>query len=584
MRALTWLMLLLASAAWASDRSSLEVGRLDVAPKIDGVIAESEWASAALVDAPFVQMEPEYGAPSGFRTLVRIGQTESALYVAFEAYDPDPSRLATAVTMRDGALGDDDSVAILLDTFDDDRTAYLFRTNALATQQDGRIADNGRTVDLRWDAAWRCAASRHEDRWTVEVEIPFAILKYPTEAGRSWGVNLMRTVPRRLETSLWSGPAESVWRVSSFGELKGLEPPRREAKAWQLIPYGLAVVDEGGKSDFQLGADVRWRPSSRLGVDLTVNPDFALVEADVETVNLSRFELFVPEKRPFFLEGNEMFSQRIRQFYSRRIGDITWGAKSSGKLGRTDFSAIFTSEDLQVEGVAGSERADYGIVRLQHSLAGGSSVGLLASNRRLGSEDAGSVGFDTTLFFTETLGLTAQLLRVHGPTADGGLAWFVRPAYDSATTHFHIRYTNLDQGIRDDFNAVGFLRDDDRKEVDTNLTHTFWFEGGRLEKVRAGANYNRFWSQEGELRSWELYAEVEAIFRGGWEIAVEFLDELQVFEKEFRNDRTVISGGWDGRDGRSVFVFAGSGVNFDSDLALYGAEVAWPFGDRWRVS
>ena len=574
----------LAQDATESNRiTALQITMLEVAPTIDGNIDASEWAGAALVDQPFMQFEPEFGVPSSFRTVVRIGQTGTALYVAFEAFDPDISRLAAASTQRDGDLDRDDSVAVLFDTFADLRTAYLFRTNALATQQDGRVADNGRTVDLRWDAAWRSAATRHADRWTIEFEIPFSILKYATDTHRSWGVNFVRTTPRRLETSLWSGPSEAVFRVSSFGELRGLKVQKQE-DPWQLIPYVLGSIEEGEGTDFEAGADVRWRPSSQLGVDLTINPDFALVEADVETINLSRFELRIPEKRPFFLEGNEMFNQRITQFYSRRIGAITWGAKASGKLGRTDFSTIAASEDLEIQGGGGEETASYGTVRLQHSLARGSNIGLLAANRNFEGEDAGSIGVDTTMFFTDTLGMTAQLMRVHGPTADGGLAWFLRPAWDTATSHFHVRYTNLDVGILEDINAVGFLTDDDRKEFDTNAGHTFWLDSGSIEKVKPSVNYNRFWSQQGVLRSWEVDAEVDVQFRNGWEFEIEHIDEFKLFEKEFRNDRTTLTVGWDGRDGRSVSAFAGSGFNFDNDLTLYGANVQWPVGDRWRFS
>ena len=134
---------------------SFQITKLEVAPKIDGNIDTQEWEGAVLIDQAFVQYEPEFGAPSPFRTVVRIGQTETALYVAFESYDPDIARISAARTQRDGGLGRDDSVAVLFDTFFDQRTAYLFRTNVLATQQDSRIADNGRNVDTRWDAAWR---------------------------------------------------------------------------------------------------------------------------------------------------------------------------------------------------------------------------------------------------------------------------------------------------------------------------------------------------------------------------------------------------------------------------------------------
>lgn len=566
-----------------SSGATIEISMLETAPIIDGSINSDEWSAATVVDEYFVQIEPEFGVPSSFQTVVRVGQTDTALYIAFEAFDSDPSRLAAAATQRDGDLDDDDSVAVLFDTFGDGRTAYLFRTNALAVQQDGRIADNGRTEDLRWDASWRCAATRLEDRWTVEFEIPFSILKFASDTNTNWGVNFVRTVPRRLESAMWSGPAEAVFRVSAFGELRGLSTPVPE-DPWQWIPYVIGSIEDGAGTDVEAGIDVRWRPSSQLGVDLTINPDFALIEADVETINLSRFELRIPEKRPFFQEGNEMFVQRLRQFYSRRIGDITWGAKSNGKIGRTDFSAILTSEDLVPKDGGTAETANYGTLRLQHSLTRGSNIGLLATTRDFDGDNAGSVGVDTTLFFTDTLGMTAQFLQVHGPTSDNGLAWFVRPAWDTSTSHFHVRYTEIDPGILDDFNAVGFIRDDDRKEFDTNARHTFWLTEGPVEKIQPGVNYNRFYSHEDVLRSWELDANIDVVFRNGWEASVQYIDEFKLFEKEFRNDRTILKVGWDGRDGREAWVRHGQGFNFDNDLVLYGAGVRWPLGDRWRFS
>ena len=576
--------LLLTTTGAAADRPTVEISLLDAPPVIDGEISDDEWSGATIIDGNFVQIQPLYGQPSPFRTVVRLGQTEDSLYVAFISYDPDASRIAAAVTQRDGEIDDDDSVAVFLDTFADQRTAYAFGTNPLATQWDGRIADNGRTVDELWDEAWSCAAGRETDRWTAEFEIPFAILRFPSGSDRVWGLNLMRIVPRRLETALWSGPAEDPMRVTAFGSMTGVEPPTGKRKTWQAIPYAIATVEQDEGTDFEAGGDFRWRPSSSLAVDLTVNPDFALIEADVEVINLTRFELFIPEKRPFFLEGTEMYEQRIRQFYSRRIGDINWGGKSIGNIGQTNFSAIVTSGDLEIDESPARARADYGIVRFQRSLPGGSTIGLLAADRRIDGQHQGSVGLDTTLFFSDTLGLTAQLIRVHGESANGGLAWFVRPAYDSSTTHFHVRFTYLDQHIRDDFNAVGFLKDDDRREFDTNFTKTFWPGGGIIEKVVAGANYNRYLSQEGVLRSWELEPDVEIVFRSGWEIEIEYVDEFQLFEKEFRNNRVVVTGGWDGRDGRSVFTFVGNGVNYDSDLVLYGGEAAWKFGDSFRLS
>ena len=560
----------------------LEAVPLGSSPTVDGTIDDQVWTEAATIDG-LIQIRPEFGDPSPFPTTVKIGVTDRSLFVAFVLTDPEPGRIAAAVTTRDGDLDDDDSVGVLLDTFNDDRTGYLFRTNLLGTQQDGRIADNGRTVDTRWDAAWRCAAARTTGGWTVEIEIPFEVLRYRAGSDRTWGLNVTRTVPRRLETSVWAGPGETEWRVAQFGSLVGLTLPLRDTKRLEVIPYGLATLERDEDPNFEVGGDLRYRITGNLGIDLTVNPDFAIIEADVEEINLTRFELFVPEKRPFFLEGVEMFEQRIRQFYSRRIGDISWGAKLTGKVGRTDIAVLGTDGDFDDPELASSSRASYAVARLQRGF-GSSNIGLLAANRRMNGDDAGSVGLDTSVFFTETLGLTAQLLRVHGPEADGGLAWFLRPSWDTSTSHFHVRYTNLDENIREWFNAVGFLEDDDRKEFDTNLKHTFWLSSGAMEKITADVNYNRYWSQQDVLRSWELEGEISFVLRKGWWFEVDFFDEFKLFEKEFRNRHTALEIGWDSRTGRSVAVFGGSGTNFDSDLLMYGLELQWKLSDDWNVS
>jgi len=221
---------------------------------------------------------------------------------------------------------------------------------------------------------------------------------------------------------------------------------------------------------------------------------------------------------------------------------------------------------------------------MQQGLWNGSNIGLLAANRDYFGDNTGSAGVDSTLFFTDTLGMTAQLLSVHGPTSDNGLAWFVRPSWDTARSHFHVRYTNLDEDIREDFNAVGFLRDDDRKEWDTNLRHEFWFQSGVLEQIEPSVNYNRFTSQKGELRSWNLDARVDFTFRNGWDIEISRSEEFKLFEKEFRNDSTKLEVEWDGRDGRKVRAFVREGINFDSNFWLYGAGLDWLIGDKWRFS
>ena len=226
--------------------------------------------------------------------------------------------------------------------------------------------------------------------------------------------------------------------------------------------------------------------------------------------------------------------------------------------------------------------ADYLVASFKQGFGRGSNNGLLSANRHLAGDDAGSAGLDTTWFFTDTLGLTAQYLNVHGPTAENGTAWFVRPSWDTARSHFHVRHTQLDAGIRDDFNATGFLRDDDRKEWDTSLRHEFWFDEGPFEQIEPWANYNRYTNQEGQLRSWELDLGVDIRFRKYWEIELHHMEEYKLFEKEYRNDRSRIELQWDARDGRRIYVYRSTGFNFDSNLELYGAGIRWPVGDKLR--
>jgi hypothetical protein len=426
---------------------------------------------------------------------------------------------------------------------------------------------------------------RHDDRWTIEFEIPFSTLVYGAGMDQTWKANFVRTLPRRLETAVWSGPSESVFRVSGFGDLTGINTPGQSADVWQIIPYGIATLEDAKGARFEFGGDIRWRPSSNLGADLTFNPDFALVDADVEVINLTRFEVQVPEKRPFFLEGTEMFNQRYRQFHSRRMGDITWGAKTNGRFGGTEFSFITAAEDLRLTNTPTEKTAYYGILRVQQSIGRGSNIGLLATNRNLGSENAGSFGLDTTTYFTETLSFNGQIFEVHGPTAGGRFVWYMRPSYDTSTTHFHIRWGHFAPGIRNDFNVLGFLQDDDRKELDTNFGHTIFFDEGLLERIRPSVNFGRYTSfDQGVLRGYALSPRVEAVLRNGLEFEVNYRNEYRLFEKGYYNQQTNFVAGWNGRDGRYISANVGTGVNFDNDLFLYGGEVRWAFGESWRVS
>jgi hypothetical protein len=568
----------------ARDRA-VAAHRLAAAPVIDGR-GEPEIWEAVPATGDFVQFEPEFGQPASVATSFRVGFDEQKLYILVVCQDPDPSRIAATVTQRDGGLADEDAVVILLDTFLDRTTGYMFGTNVLGTQYDSRLADNGRTEDERWDGVWQCAATRSATGWSAEFAIPFRTLRFQGGAETVWGLNVMRGYPRNLETVVWSGPAEDMLRVAAFGRLTGLTPGTNTGKRYDIIPYGLLRMQEGKKTTGDAGVDLRYRVRNDVSVEFTVNPDFATIEADQEQINLTRFELFVPEKRPFFQEGSELYKQRVTQFYSRRIGEIPWGAKFNGKFGSWDVALLTAASDP----FAGTDLPDndrsnayYSVFRLKKAVFGSSSIGLLAANRHWQGENRGSVGADMTLFFSDTLGMTAQFVRAHGPENDGKTTWFVRPAYDSSTTHFHVRYSHWAEDLKENMNVIGFIRDDDRREFDTNFTRMFWLKHPALDSFRTINNFNVYWSQTGTLRSWEYDSNNELKLTSHWNIVVEYTEEFKRYEKDFRN--TLISPGveYDNRRGIVVGAWYGFGTNYDNDLRLLGAEAEIKLTDKWNM-
>jgi len=474
----------IAALAAQSDTFSLAGRRTLAPPRIDGAVAAAEWAGATNVSG-FTQYAPNRGARASHDTRVWVLYDSSHLYIAFRV---DDSEAPTAqLTRRDADLLGDDAVILLLDTHHDRRSGYYFVTNALGTQADGRIADDGRTVDGSWDASWRSAATRSAAGWEAEIAIPLASMSFRAGDARTWGVNFGRSRRRTLEQTFWASPLDNAYRMSQAGRLEGLQlvaPPKRH----RVIGYGLSRTQDGAAGEAQAGADVRYAITPQVAFSGTLNPDFATIEADVEQVNLTRFELSLAEKRPFFVEGGELFRQRIRTFYTRRIADVRGGAKILGKQGPWTLATIHAG----AYPAGATPEARYTVVRTQRDVTGRSNVAFMLADRDTAGEHQGSAGIDANLFFTRTFGMTAQAVHSYGPAASSTHAMYVRPSYDSPTGHFHVRYTDLGSRFRDNANVVGFIADDDRREADAALSKTLYVRRGALERVDYNSNYNTY--------------------------------------------------------------------------------------------
>ena len=242
-----------------------------------------------------------------------------------------------------------------------------------------------------------------------------------------------------------------------------------------------------------------------------------------------------------------------------------------GKQGAWSFAALSTQGDLPDS--AGG--ANYTVARLRRDVAARSNVGFLLANRSHEGLQQGSAEIDATLFFTETLGFTGQLVKSYGEFGAGSLAFFARPAYDSATAHAHVRYTHLGDRVADNINAVGFIRDDDRRELDGAVDKTFWVRSGALERVAYGSENNIYWSQTGVLRSWATAQTISIDWRNRWTTGASHAEEFQRFEKDFRNRQTGLDIGYNTRSYESVRGGFSFGRNFDADFRLWSAAATY---------
>ncbi len=570
-----------ASPSPAAGERIMPAARTDTPPVIDGVVDEVEWAGASVADE-FIQFQPQRGALETNRTEALLLHDEQTIYIAFRVWDDTP--IAAQLTRRDANLLEDDSVVILLDTFHDRQSAYYFATNLLATQSDGRIANDGRTIDQNWDGTWQTASSRTDFGWTAEFAIPLNTLKYLSGENVSWGVNFGRSRRASLELGYWAGPLDNRFRVSQAGTLNQLEVAAAP-KPYQVIPYALGVLDQEGNADGKAGIDGRYELTTTTTAFGTFNPDFALIEADRERVNLTRFEVSLPEKRQFFIDGDAQFRQRIRTFYSRRIGDITAGGKILGKEGPWGISALYTHGEPSGQSADDENQTEgeYGVVRVQRDL-GRSNIGFQGAGRYFEGLGEGSVGLDANLFFTDTFGMTGQLVQSFGDYSDGTMAYFIRPSYDSATGHFHVRYTHLGNRFRDNVNQVGFIREDNRRELDSAAEKTWWPTGGVFERISYESNYNVYWAADSTvLRSWKIDQGFEVETRSRFSFGVDYSEEYKLFEKDFRNRETELEVGYNTREFNSISFGYSFGRAFDSDFDLYALGTAYKFTEQLSV-
>ena len=388
---------------------SLRSGMLPADMQVDGRLDEPAWTAAHEID-DFTQVEPDEGASPSHRTTVKVLANASALVFGIVSHDPDPSGIVSYSVRRDADLDDEDHVRIVLGPFVDGRSGYVFAVNPSGARFDALIDPGGNDEVGDWDAIWEAATARGPGGWSVEIRIPIQSLSFKY-GERAWDFNVERRVQRLLETVRWASPQRhfEITQTSRAGRLTEL-PEFALGRGLSVRPAltaggGLPAPDASAEGKFQPSLDVTKRIGSNLLTSLTVNTDFAETEVDTRRTNLTRFPLFFPEKRTFFLEGTDLFSfglgleEDVIPFFSRRIGlvngneiPIIAGTKINGRIGDTNVGGLVVATD-DVSGVV-EESAMMGVSRVKQNVGEeswfGTIVGLGDPLNRTGSWTAGA--------------------------------------------------------------------------------------------------------------------------------------------------------------------------------------------------
>ncbi len=353
LRYLAVLLSLCGVAAAQSQSVSLQSSSAPVS--LDGRLDEPAWRDSPVLE--LVQQSPSPGAETPYQTEVRLLLTEDTLYLGFTCRDPEPGKIAIHTMRRDGDIDGDDSVGIVLDTYGDRRTGYFFRANAAGTRVDGLVSDPENPA-FDWDGIWDVRTARTTEGWTAEIQIPARTLSF-TKGLNQWGLNLERFVPRERVTLRWASPTldSFFYDLSRSGSLAGVGE-LRQGLGLEISPYATGRTTDFFSSApraFQgaAGGEVTWKVTSQLVGVFTLNTDFAETEVDARQINLTRFPLFFPEKRAFFLEGSNQYEfglglgELFVPFFSRRIGllqgaqvPIAAGVKLNGRIGRLNVALL----------------------------------------------------------------------------------------------------------------------------------------------------------------------------------------------------------------------------------------------------
>jgi hypothetical protein len=538
---------LLPVSGLAQQDRTVEIPRVSAPPTLEQFLNGTPREAEATVSG-LVQREPGDGVPASQSTTTYLSYDADNLYIVFVCDDREPEKVRARLTRREQIFGDE-VVGVVLDTFNDKRRAYIFLVNPLGIQLDG-ITTEGQNDDYSFDTLWQSEGRLTPTGFIVWIAIPFKSLRFAKTPVQTWGIAVGRIIPRSNETSFWPYITR---RVSFFGAqlatmtgIRDISPGRNV----QVIPYGAFAsarfldrdaVRYRAKHDPRAGADAKMVVRDAFTLDIAANPDFSQVESDEPQVTVNqRFEVFFPEKRPFFIENAGMFRTPINLFFSRRIADPQLGVRLTGKMGKWAVGSLAVDDRAPGQQVDRSDRlfdkrAAVGVVRVQREFAKQSTVGVLATTRDFGGGFNRVAGVDTRLQLSPTWTFTGQAVATSTRATDG--ARVSGPGYSAELLHVSRNIVSVTSYVdhSPEFRSqVGFIRRVDIRQG-SHFTEWLWRPTGkRLLSFGPGVSVTGIWDHAGRRQERVATSQFRMEFKGNTRLILVASDGRERFEgREF---------------------------------------------------
>ncbi len=456
--------------------------------KLDGKLEESCWKEAIPIEN-FTQREQNEGQPATEKTRIAVVYDTNRVYFGIWCFDSEPDKISAQQMARDFSWRSDDNIEIMISPFNDNRNGYLFVTNPNGAMADVQVSDEGKGFNKDWNGVWDVAVSRTEEGWFVEMVIPFSTLKFKKESVQTWGINFERNIRRKKEQLMWQGWSRKfeIEKISQGGKLTGLQNIKQGTK-FEFLPYLLSGIEFNSESSnpttLKVGGEVNFDVTPTLKLNLSINTDFAQVEADRKRINFTRFSLFYPEKRQFFLEGKNYYDMNVgktRVFYSRRIGidnheeiPIIAGLRLFGKLNKTNIGVM----SIQTAQKEETPSTNFSVIRIKQDIFNQSSIGIIATQKFTKDHYNRVYGSDFTYSTSKIFG--DKNLLVGGSFAvsdthtdgvdedenDGNLTYNIFLSYPNDVIEYDFGFTTVQKGFNPE---MGFSYRNNYRMIYTEL-------------------------------------------------------------------------------------------------------------------